>query len=119
MDKQEAKKAIQAPPLEIVRMRGTAVHKLFICSKRDCSKSEFIPSLFKHTNNLQTVTRLVVDKFTSQLICDQAFDLLVNLPTIYAWERKKNIIYPLFLKNRPPKKGHFNFAEKRDILTLR
>jgi hypothetical protein len=40
----------------------------------------------------------------------QAFEVLVNLPTIYAWKRKKKIINPLY-------KGK-NLSPKRDILTL-
>jgi hypothetical protein len=101
-------------------VRGTAVHKLFICSKRNCFKEEFVCFLFEHMNNLQTVIRLVVDKFTSQLIplsnCMGACELANNLRL----KDEEEYYLPLLFKEKNvPKKGHFNFAGKRDILTLR
>lgn len=47
-------------------LAGRAVHSLFICSKNlSCSQGLLV--FFEQTNNLQTVARLGVDKFTSYI----------------------------------------------------
>jgi len=53
---------------------------------------------FEHANNLQTVTRLGVGRFRSTLAAPKSVWVLVNMPTLYAWGRKKKIIYLFFLK---------------------
>ena len=47
-------------------LTGRAVHSLFICSKKlSCGQGSLV--FFEQTNNLQTVARLGVDKFTSHV----------------------------------------------------
>jgi len=47
-------------------LTGRAVHSLFICSKK-LSYGQGSLVFFEQTNNLQTVARLGVDKFTSHV----------------------------------------------------
>lgn len=53
--------------MEIEIGKGWAVHSLFMCSKKD-SRYQVPCIFFEQMNNLQTVTRLGVDKFTSNSV---------------------------------------------------
>lgn len=53
--------------MEIAVIADWAVHSLFMCSKKD-SRSQDPCIFFEQTNNLRTVTRLGVDKFTSRSV---------------------------------------------------
>lgn len=53
--------------MEIVVAGDRAVHSLFMCSKKN-SRSQDLCTFFEQMNNLRTVTRLGVDKFTSSSV---------------------------------------------------
>jgi len=76
---------------------GRAVHSLFICSKKD-SRSQDSCKFFEQMNNLRTVSRLGVDKFTSSPVVANTAAAACELANTLRLEAKEEKYYlpPLF-----------------------
>jgi len=86
--------------MEIAVAAGWAVHSLFMCSKKDSRRQD--PCIFfEQMNNLRTVTRLGVDKFTSRSVIAEPIAAaceLVDTLRLEAEEEEHDLPPPFFWK---------------------
>jgi hypothetical protein len=95
MGSQKANETIQASLLEIVQMQDWAVHKLFICSKRAIVRKNLSPPFFltyEQFANSRPGSLSTSSQADSLTINDVG--VLVNLPTIYAWNEEEEYYLP-------------------------
>ena len=85
--------------MEIAVAAGWAVHSLFMCSKKD-SRSQDLCTFFEQMNNLRTVTRLGVDKFTSSSVVANTIAAACELANTLRLEAEEEEYYlsPSFRK---------------------
>ena len=81
-----------------MRVEDWAVHSLFMCSKKN-SRSQDPSTFFEQMNNLRTVTRLGVDKFTSSSVIANTIATACELANTLRLETEEEE-YHLFLSFR-------------------
>ena len=96
MAKPNAKETWKASSVAVVYNKSSCSQLVHIFKKSSFDQGSLL--FFEHTNNLRTVARLGVDKFISHLSLPRTCEVLMNLPTLYAWKREEEENFSLFWK---------------------
>ena len=78
--------------MAIKKVTNWAVHSLFMCSRKYL-RSQVLYIFFEQMNNLQTVTRLGVDKFTSRGVVASSIAAACELANTLRLEAEKEEEY--------------------------